>query len=856
MPADSNYPAPFDTATFLIPAEWHAFSDLLGGADTGLLCLRDGVIIHVNAHLAQQLGYDDDELVGRPADFLFPQENAGASGDWQARDPENARVRLLSKGGRILRFHLISNRIDTLSDASCTIWVLKPEQAAGHAGDASRLIAIAENLPDPVVVCGDGSALTFCSQAFENSTGESSGALSDFVHPEDRPKLLATLGSARSAESAAARAVAFRLRHRDGSWRNMAALACRLPADDESDSVLLSMRDTTQELQQRQAIEAARRRQLHYLNRLFRLARQPHGDRESALKATVKSACKALGVQRCTFWEAAGEDGQMRCAAAYDDIRQNFVSAAPEPALQPLLQQALQGGEMAVNDVDQDPRTVRYCEYFHAAAVKALMTVPVRYGTQAAGLLLFATVGQARAWRKEETDFACNVGELAAQIVRQGRGRQEAPPRDPAHQDSLTGLPNRHFLFDQAGDFLPKATAGATTVATFFINLDGFKRINASFGHALGDELLKAAALRLRNVVRKDDVLVRLGGDEFLLLARNLSDMRIADDIAQQIVDTMRGAFSLQGRDLKISASVGIAIYPFDGSDIDTLMKKADIAMYQAKSAGRNQYHVFAPKTEAVARRSTLEAELRHAIEERELLHYYQPQIDLRTGKVICVEALLRWRHPRRGLLLPAAFLPVAEETGLIRRISHWVMNDACTQMQAWIGQGMDDFTLAINLSAGQLMDRSLLPVLENALDRTGIPPECLEWEVQESTVMQHNAMTSTLLDRLADLRIGLSIDDFGTGYSSMTYLRRYPVRKVKIDSSFVDGLPGEKEDRAITEAIISMAQPLGLEVVAEGVETPQQMEYLRERGCDIAQGYFFTQPLTAEQFETWLIRH
>jgi EAL domain-containing protein (putative c-di-GMP-specific phosphodiesterase class I) len=342
-----------------------------------------------------------------------------------------------------------------------------------------------------------------------------------------------------------------------------------------------------------------------------------------------------------------------------------------------------------------------------------------------------------------------------------------------------------------------------------------------------------------------------------MLLARNLSNMRIADDIAQQIVETMRGPFSLQGRELQISASVGIAIYPFDGNDIDTLMKKADIAMYHAKSAGRDQYQMFAPQLKDNAtQRSMLEADLRRALDENELVHYYQPQIDLRTGKVRCVEALLRWRHPNKGLLLPAAFLPLAEETGLIRDISAWVMNEVCEQLNEWIMQGLHDFTLAVNLSASQLLDRSLVPALEDALERTGVPSHLLEWEVKESTVMQHHTMASSMLDHIADMRIGLSIDDFGTGYSSMAYLRRYPVRKVKIDSSFVDGLPGEQDDRAITEAIISMAKPLGLDVVAEGVETPQQMEFLREHGCDIAQGYYFTQPLTAEQFETWVIRH
>ncbi|WP_170942063.1 EAL domain-containing protein [Noviherbaspirillum denitrificans] len=740
MSADSSYLAPFDTATFLFPAEWHTFSDLLGGADTGLICLKEGVITHVNRHLLDQLGFDDTELVGRPVEFLFPETGSATEGD---------DIRLRTKSGKVLRFHFVANRVDALHDAGSTIWILRPESHGAQTEEAA-------------------------SQA--------------------------TPGM---------------------------------------------------------------KRQLHYLNRLLRLSQQTNTGPEPALKIILKSSAKAIAVHQCAFWEVASDLASTRCVALYDDIRQNFSAEEPDPVFaehfHPLLMQLVRGEQQfIVADVDQDPRAALHCEYFHARGIKALMAIPVQRGNEPAGLLIFTIRAQPRRWRKDEADFARNAAALVGRISHQAeRAREDAQLRHLAHHDSLTGLPNRHFLFDQAADFFPKVTAEAKTLAAFFIDLDGFKSVNDAFGHAVGDELLKAAALRLKNVVRKDDVLVRLGGDEFMLLARNLSNMRIADDIAQQIVETMHGAFALQGRELQISASVGIAIYPFDGTDIDTLMKKADIAMYHAKSAGRDQYRMFAPQSgEGSGKRSTLEADLRRAVEEHELVHFYQPQVDLKTGKVRCVEALLRWRHPRDGIILPAIFLPLAEETGLIHDISARVMHEACDQLNEWIMQGLHGFTLAINLSASQLMDRSLMTELEDALDRTGVPSHLLEWEVKESTVMQHSSMASSLLDHVTDMQIGLSIDDFGTGYSSMAYLRRYPVRKVKIDSSFVGGLPGERDDRAITEAIISMARPLGLEVVAEGVETPQQMEFLRERGCDIAQGFFFTQPLTAEQLETWMIRH
>jgi len=857
MPADSPFPAPFDTSTFLFPAEWHAFSDLLGGADTGLIFLQEGVVTHVNRHLVDQLGFDEAELVGQPAEFLFPEGNAEMEGD-------PSTIRLRTKSGKVLRFHFVSNRIDTLHDTRSTIWILRPESRSVEGGDDTALNgAIIGQMPGLVLVCGPDTALRFANRSFEEMTGGSGGILSALVHTDDRRKLLAALDKAAGGDAGGRVPLSFRLRHHDGAWRRFAGEACRLDLPGEPNALLVTARDVTQELQVQQDVAAERKRQLHYLNRLLRVAQQPNPNLDSALKVILKSAAKAIAAHRCAFWEISSDPSASRCVAVYDDIRQT-ISGEESDALfttsfHPLLQQVVRDEQqLVIADVDQDPRAAVYCEYFHAHGIKALMALPVPRGGKPAGLLLFSILSAPRRWRKDEAEFGHNAATLVGKLYTQAAHvREVAQMRHLARHDSLTGLPNRHFLFDQAGDFFPKVTAGAKTLAAFFVDLDGFKSVNDAFGHGVGDELLKAAALRLKNVVRKEDVLVRLGGDEFMLLARNLSNMRIADDIAQQIVETMRGAFSLQGRELQITASVGIALYPFDGTDIDTLMKKADIAMYHAKSAGRDQYQLFAPHLkETSSQRSMLEADLRRALEEHELVHYYQPQVDLRTGKVRCVEALLRWRHPRKGLLLPALFLPVAEESGLIRDISIWVVNEACEQLNEWIMQGLHDFTLAINLSASQLMDRSLLSELEDALERTGVPAHLLEWEVKESTVMHHHTMASSMLDHVADLRIGLSIDDFGTGYSSMAYLRRYPVRKVKIDSSFVDGLPGESDDRAITEAIISMAKPLGLDVVAEGVETPQQLEFLREHGCDIAQGYFFTQPLTAEQFETWVIRH
>lgn len=873
MPIDRTQQAPSDTSNILFPAEWQAIASVFDDAHTALLFMQDGIITRVNSVLEERLGFEASELVGKPVaailsvdnpDSFIAQRNAAPSDNQHVA---GTSVHLIRKDGSAIEFALTANRVDSLSEAAGTVWILKP---AAHTPDdqdpngATRGQAIIDHLPDPALICAADSTIRYASPSFAQLGGQASSSertrLLDSVHPEDSSKLAEAFASIVKYDEAP---LAFRLRDRDGRWRQFAGRGRNLLAHGQIGGVLVSVHDVTDQAQELQRAAADNKRQLHYLNRLLRLAQSPHPQVDSALKVILKAAAKALGAHRCGYWEVGAELVASRCLLAYDEVRQNLVTESTETqlatAFHPLLQQVvIDDSPLVVADVDQDPRAALACEYFHAESIKALMVTPVHDAGKITGLLVVSQLHAARAWRKDEAEFAHQCAELISLILEAAaRIRVGTRQHHQAHQDSLTGLPNRQFLFERAADIFPRMAANSTSLAAFFIDLDGLKHVNDALGHAIGDELLKAVALRLKNIVRKDDVLARLGGDEFMLLAQNLDDMRIAEDIAQQIVDGMNTPFSLRGHELQVSVSVGIALYPFDGGDLDTLMKKADIALYHAKSGGRNRYQMFSPRqTGRVSKQSVLEGELRRAIRDKELQHYYQPQVDLRTGKVRCVEALLRWHHPRQGLLLPAAFLPLAERSGLIQYISKWVMNDACDQLRAWHDKGLEHFNIAINLAAGQLADNSLVTTLEDALERTGVTAAQLEWEVRESTVMQHEAMSTSLLDRMVDLQIGLSIDDFGTGYSNLGYLRRYPVRKVKIDHSLIHSLSDDGDGRAITDAIILMAQPLGLDVVAEGVETPQQMEYLRARGCHIAQGYYFTQPLTADQFETWLIRH
>ncbi|MBW8307463.1 MAG: EAL domain-containing protein [Thiobacillus sp.] len=427
-----------------------------------------------------------------------------------------------------------------------------------------------------------------------------------------------------------------------------------------------------------------------------------------------------------------------------------------------------------------------------------------------------------------------------------------------ANHDPLTNLPNRTFFQERLGVSLDEAALNGEQLAVLFLDLDRFKLINDTFGHALGDKLLLMVAERLAGCFRKGDVLARLGGDEFVVLLQGLSGKQDAALVAQKIMDTFAHAFQLDAHEVFVSASIGIAFYPSDAIDAGNLIRYADNAMYQAKEQGLG-YQFYRPDLENLSsERLTLENSLRRALERDELRLYYQPKVDLASGAVIGLEALLRWAHPVRGMIPPDQFVPLAEETGLIIPIGEWVLRTACLQIKAWQGDGMPLLPVAVNLSARQFRQFSasgeatgihdLVETIERVLEETGVDPSCLELEITESILMQNLSMAANILQALSAKGIRIFIDDFGTGYSSLSYLKRLPIDTIKIDKSFVGDIMTDPDDAAIVTAIIAMAHSLRLKVVAEGVETQEQFDFLLERGCDAMQGFFFSKPLPAEE--------
>ena len=443
------------------------------------------------------------------------------------------------------------------------------------------------------------------------------------------------------------------------------------------------------------------------------------------------------------------------------------------------------------------------------------------------------------------------------------RKRSEEQIRRLAYCDSLTGIPNRQAFLETLERELHRSKVSNKKFAVLFMDLDGFKRINDTLGHNVGDNLLKIVSERLRETIRPSDLvsrgdqahnLARLGGDEFTILIPDLDRVENALNVAHRVKDAMRRPFLIDGHEIFVTASIGISLFPEDGDDCDSLLKYADTAMYHAKNCGKNNAKLYSSSlTMQIMSHVKLEVGLRKALKNEELYLLYQPQIDVRSGEIVGVEALVRWRHPERGIVSPNEFIPLAEETGLIVPIGEWVMRTACHQAKAWQRQTGRAVRIAVNLSAKQFKDEHLAQTVMSALHDTGLDPKMLELELTEGTLMDNARATMSTLEQLRAVGVYLSIDDFGTGYSSMNYLKRFDVRALKIDKSFICGLPQDSENAAITRAIIAMAHGLKMVVVAEGVETDEQLVLLEEYGCDLVQGFYLGHPSPQESITLML---
>lgn len=550
-------------------------------------------------------------------------------------------------------------------------------------------------------------------------------------------------------------------------------------------------------------------------------------------------------------------DGQHLLTGAAPGLDDAYCAAIHGSAIGPKVGScgtaAWRGEPVFVADILSDPLWEDYTELIKPLGYRACWSTPIRsYQGKVLGTfaLYSREVGLPSAEQNELISMAAHLAGIAIE-----RRQSEERIQFMAHHDALTGLPNRVLFDEHVVSALQQARASGQWMALAFLDLDNFKLINDTLGHHAGDQLLRLVAGRMLACVRKSDMIVRVGGDEFIILLTGLPpDSGIVTSRLENIRAAIGAPLVLEGRSLQVSCSMGVVCYPDHGQTPSELLANADSAMYRAKEVGRNNLQLFDAKMAAKAHERLLRhEELRDAVARGEFLLHYQPQMNLRTGRIFGAESLLRWQHPERGLISPADIIPLAEETGLIVAIGDWVLNEACRQNKAWQDAGLPPIIVSVNVSARQFRERNWVSRVAEALAESGLEACYLELELTESLIMQDVTAAIATMHELQALGVRLAIDDFGTGYSSLSALKSFPVGRLKIDRSFVQDIPGDDDDKAITGAIISLAQKLQIEVIAEGVETQAQVDFLRASGCDDVQGYFVSRPVTPAAFAAFL---
>ena len=583
------------------------------------------------------------------------------------------------------------------------------------------------------------------------------------------------------------------------------------------------------------------------------------GEPNTVLAKALEAACTHLRWDCAALWRA-GVDGRARCTAAWrvPDVPalEHFVRISR--TLEYRADEGSLGRAWARGSVVRVERLQELNDFTRDAfAGRAGLSLGLIVPTAAAGAMT-ALEFYSRDPQAADADALETLNIIAMQIAQyEQRMSAELQLRHVASHDALTGLQNRASLERELSRAIKRSNRHRMRFAVMFIDLDRFKQINDTLGHGVGDRVIRVCGERLKALLREDDTVARFGGDEFVLLMENLSSPADAAVLAKKALACFEEPFLTDGHELPISASIGVSVYPEDGSDAETLVKNADTAMYRAKDRGRGSYCFYTAQMNAQGtERLMLESGLRRAVERGELELHYQPKLDLETRRIVGVEALMRWRHPALGMVSPAQFIPIAEETGLIEPIGRWALERACADAVAWRALGLPALQMAVNLSPRQLGSRGIINDIRSILDSTGLAPELLELEITEGAMMKNPEHAVKLLEDVRAMGVGLAIDDFGTGYSSLSYLRRFPLSTVKIDRAFINDVSENADAQALVDSIITLAHGLRMKVVAEGVETMVQLDHLAQRGCDEIQGYLLCKPLPRDELCKFVLRH
>ena len=586
---------------------------------------------------------------------------------------------------------------------------------------------------------------------------------------------------------------------------------------------------------------------------LYELTRDPSistGDLRAALQVISSRSTEATQCDRITIWLMNSIGTAMRCVHIYSHgqhTTQTNASIEKEDCPE-LFEELQQSRAVPVPDIRRDVHLAKVWHYyFKQRDIGACLFVPFRHGYKVRGVVFHEWKGEARHWTAEELNYAGALADfMALALSAADRKQAEEEMRRLANYDHLTGLPNRTLFMDRMEQALARARRSRHPLALLFIDVDRFKSVNDSLGHDVGDQLLHQVGQRLMECVRTSDTVARLGGDEFTVIIEDFSDPQAVTQTCERILTSLLDPMLLGGTEVHLGCSIGVSMYPNDGTTVNALLQNADSAMYKAKERGRNNYQFFTPDmhTKAMQRLSNENA-LRHALKHNEFELHYQPQFDIREGGVVGFESLIRWNHPELGLVPPGDFIPLAEETGLIVPMGEWVLKEACRQAGEWYRiMKHRRIHMAVNLSVRQFAMQELATMVRAALADSGLPPPALQFEITESLIMRDVDANIRVLEELKALGVQIALDDFGTGHSSLMYIKRLPVDIIKIDRAFVTGIADSPYDAAIARCIITLADRLKFRVIAEGVETIAQMRRLKKEGCHLMQGYLFSPPL------------
>jgi diguanylate cyclase (GGDEF)-like protein/PAS domain S-box-containing protein len=791
-------------------------------------------------------GWRFDEVRGRTFDdirIVYPEDRPAVgtvvhdltSGRvaWNASDNRNVR-----KDGAVIHCRWFNVYRTEGEFAGLTSLVEDvTEVALAHTAlevSEERFRSIFDNNPDPMIAFDADGTVTRANAAacrvIETEPQRFVGTtLGDVVAEAD---LTTALAAFNRALSGLAGGTDLRIRRANGE--SFAAFVTMIPTRfrDVSSGVHVHVRDMRPVLAQQRQIAAHAER----IRDLYLSAAAANETAEEQISATIEAGFRMLG---------------MTSVVVYDAEADAIIESRGDPISVELARLAIASDGAIVID---DLRGADADAFEETGNFTAFLGTPITVGGTRFGSLCFADRRKRRAAFDEvDRDLVQLMGALVGSAIERGRSR--ARLRTLAYTDTVTGLPNRAWLIEHLRDRLEKAAQGGSSISVLFLDLDRFKDINDTLGHESGDTLLRIVGERLKKAIRTQDLVARMGGDEFVVLALDAADTAALAALAERIIAAIEEPLELGGLEHFVTTSIGLASFPADGRDADTLVKHADVAMYRAKDRGRNTYQFFTPALNAALHtRLTQEKTLRRAIETREFVVYYQPQHALDTGELVAVEALVRWNHPRLGIILPAQFIPNAEISGLIVALGDFVLETACADIAALRKTIAPGLRVAVNLSARQFHQQQLAAKVADIVERTGLDPHALELEITESVAMNDAELSVNIMREFGAGGVRLAVDDFGTGYSSLGYLRRFPLDSVKIDRSFVTDLNNEPDDATIVRTVIAMAHALDLEVIAEGVETADQLAFLREQRCDLVQGFLFSPAIPRAQLESYVL--